>query len=86
MRYQPPSCFGTIHIGDVRNVEMGLVGKGPVLRSNLTSFCNFSLVINLFSTADFKFFVVIEIRGPLYSRRKPFLKPSESFILSSVIG
>ena len=54
---------------------MGLVEKGPVIRSNLTYFCIFSLVINLFSTADFKFFVVIEIRGPLYYRRKPFMKP-----------
>jgi hypothetical protein len=56
-------------------IQMGLVEKGPVIRSNLTYFCIFSLVINLFSTADFKFFVAIEIRGPLYSRRKPFLKP-----------
>jgi hypothetical protein len=46
--------MGTIPIGDICNVEMGLVEKGPVIRSNLTYFCIFSLVINLFSTADFK--------------------------------
>jgi len=45
VRYQPPSAimFCTIPIGDVRNVEMGLVGKGPAIRSNLTSFFNFFL-------------------------------------------
>ena len=31
--------------------KWALVGKGTAIRSNLTSFCNFSLVINLFSTA-----------------------------------